>query len=338
MTNFLDNLVRKAVGEPQLMTPEPPSRSRFETSSDSLFAVEEKPQDNTIASFPDIHGEEFEKPVKIIEDTIHQSLQPERSKSSEPFSISSTGSPESLKIVQPEIQKKEFFKMNDLMLTPPVPPSRGEDPSQPLPGGESPPASPPRQEYQRAEAQIPPLKESPVEEPVLSHVILSEVKGLSKGGKEGVKGGSDSEPDEKSIPHKSRAQVQQEPVKRVPNVEKESRVVKQPIELSPPQERTTEKIKASNEAIVAIEPLPEPPEQVQIKELLTRTQSAVPSQSSSPGEAKTAQASQEKKDVRVNIGRIEIKASQQVSPSSNPPVRGFDEYIMMRTYLDRHYF
>lgn len=315
MTNFLDNLVRKAVGEPPLMTPEPPPRSRFETSSDSLFTVEEKPQGNTITSFPDIHREEFEKPVEIPEDTIHQTLQPERPESPEPFSISSTGSPKSLKIVQPEIQKKEFFKVNDLMLTPP-----------------------PGQEYQQAEAQIPPLKDSPVKEPALSHVILSDVKGLSKGGKESVKGGSDSEPNEKSTPLKPRAQVQQEPVKNAPNVGKESRVVKQPIDLSPLQERTAEKIKAGNEAIVAIEPLSEPPEQVQIKELLTRTQRVVSSQSSSPGAAKTAQASQEKKEVRVNIGRIEIKASQQNSPASNPPVRGFDEYIMMRTYLDRHYF
>ena len=43
------------------------------------------------------------------------------------------------------------------------------------------------------------------------------------------------------------------------------------------------------------------------------------------------------KEVRVNIGRLEIKASQSNSPRVDRTVRGFDDYLMMRLYLDKHY-
>lgn len=47
---------------------------------------------------------------------------------------------------------------------------------------------------------------------------------------------------------------------------------------------------------------------------------------------------QHKKEVRVNIGRVEIKASRPVQMQRNPPVRDFNDYLMKRMYLDRNYF
>ncbi len=44
------------------------------------------------------------------------------------------------------------------------------------------------------------------------------------------------------------------------------------------------------------------------------------------------------KEINVNIGRIELKSSQKTFPSAKNSPRGFEDHIMMRLYLDRHYY
>jgi hypothetical protein len=87
--------------------------------------------------------------------------------------------------------------------------------------------------------------------------------------------------------------------------------------------------------IVEVEPAVEARQQALIKELIRKTNSA---KMSSTTEKRDLKKIQTNKEVRVNIGRIEIKASQQSSPPVKSSPRGFEDHTMMRVYLDRHYF
>lgn len=113
------------------------------------------------------------------------------------------------------------------------------------------------------------------------------------------------------------------------------RVHKRPLEMPPENDTSSLPGKAANR-VVNVEPAVEAHQQAFIKDLLTKTSSDISPATSKRSDMKTTEA-QHKKEVRVNIGRVEIKASQQASPRLNPPVRGFDDYLMMRVYLDRRY-
>lgn len=89
--------------------------------------------------------------------------------------------------------------------------------------------------------------------------------------------------------------------------------------------------------VVNVEPVVAAQQQAFIQELIRKTTSAVLPFSAKGMDVKTSRA-QLHKEVKVNIGRIEIKASRPASPPVKPPPRGFGDHIMMRLYLDRHYF
>jgi hypothetical protein len=50
------------------------------------------------------------------------------------------------------------------------------------------------------------------------------------------------------------------------------------------------------------------------------------------------EASQNSGEVRVSIGRIEIKTPPPIEATSDSPVRDFDHYLMERVYFDPHHF
>lgn len=89
--------------------------------------------------------------------------------------------------------------------------------------------------------------------------------------------------------------------------------------------------------IVNVEPSIEAQHQASLEALIKKTNRATLLSAGKGKETKTTQT-QPHKEVRVNIGRIEIKASPQSSPSVKPSPRGFDDHLLMRVYLDRYYF
>jgi hypothetical protein len=46
----------------------------------------------------------------------------------------------------------------------------------------------------------------------------------------------------------------------------------------------------------------------------------------------------QKKEIRINIGQVEVKAPPQAAPVRKTVTRGFDDYLMARIYMDRRYF
>ncbi|MHC4086019.1 MAG: hypothetical protein ACYSWZ_00775 [Planctomycetota bacterium] len=111
--------------------------------------------------------------------------------------------------------------------------------------------------------------------------------------------------------------------------------VYQPALEMPPAEDKSPLSRKDDIRIVEVEPAVEAPRQAHIKELIKKTSSATVSSAAEKRDIKKIQTN---KEVRVNIGRIEIKTSQQSSPSVKSSPRGFEDHAMMRVYLDRHYF
>jgi hypothetical protein len=74
-----------------------------------------------------------------------------------------------------------------------------------------------------------------------------------------------------------------------------------------------------------------------MKTILAVIERDVPLFTLKQSDMKTAET-QQKKEVRINIGRVEIKASKQTFLSLNPNLQGFDDYLMMRVYLERNLF
>lgn len=307
MADFIDNLVRKAAGLPFMTEPEPPSIPRFKISPDSLIVAEKKPQGDTIGGSRAIFEE---GPAKVSEDTTDLSIGTDKNKSPESSSILSTASFESL-----------TYEGRTALAT--------------------------DKETVVSRTRVPELKPSEQGSPLTMLKPTAHVDQESRSAKESVDSkiqtpGSDtSEPGLSSNLLKPRTQVVQESLKGAAEshdrhiaVGKKSAAFRPSFVPSQVQE-VSKKNKAGDDIVVAVEPLTEAPNQMQIKKLMSRRSLTQPYTN---GEAKSAQASQDKKEVRVNIGRIEIKASQQASSPSNPPVRGFENYLMMRVYLDRHYF
>lgn len=88
---------------------------------------------------------------------------------------------------------------------------------------------------------------------------------------------------------------------------------------------------------VNVEPVGEAQQQILIKELTKKTKSAALPSAAEGKDVKTTET-QLHKEVRVNIGRIEIKASQQALPTAKPLPQGFEDYLMARLYSNRYYF
>ncbi len=88
---------------------------------------------------------------------------------------------------------------------------------------------------------------------------------------------------------------------------------------------------------VTVEPNIESRQQAFIKDLITKTNCTAPSSAVNGRDAKTTK-SPHHKEVRVNIGRVEIKASRSTSPPVKSAPRGFEDHLMDRVYLNRHYF
>lgn len=88
---------------------------------------------------------------------------------------------------------------------------------------------------------------------------------------------------------------------------------------------------------VNVEPSVEPFQQAFLKDSMMKASHSLPSSPGVHSDAKTTET-QQPKEVRVNIGRVEIRASQESVHRAKPFVRGFNDYLLARLYLDRHYF
>ncbi len=149
--------------------------------------------------------------------------------------------------------------------------------------------------------------------------------------------------DSPSIALRPDAQVKQESLSRATEdrgkiADARKAILDQPHPLaSSPAQDASKRITADHVYVATVEPVTEAPRGVSIKELMVMKRDGASKQQSIRGSTKTTKT-QQNKEVRVNIGRVELKTSQQASPQPNPPVRGFDDYLMMRVYLDRHYF
>ena len=77
-------------------------------------------------------------------------------------------------------------------------------------------------------------------------------------------------------------------------------------------------------------------QQIFLEELINKTKTKTLPNHKGRKDVKTNQDSTGK-EINVNIGRIELKSSQKTFPSAKNSQRGFEDHIMMRLYLDRHY-
>lgn len=366
MTNFIENLVHKAIGSQAMMLPEPRSSSRFEKSSTSLLSGEGKFHDKSISN---LSGGEFQVSsvnLKPVSPKPSSALLTERSDSL--IQEDPTGNAVDLRSPGSQPALSASRDTSDPMLKSPVLESSGRSPDKhstdsdtPLSGVEP---SDQNSSLKRVQSETQPGRELKASKRSKDHIdaairsdrnisaepaailslsnqmpsiqvipTVSEPEG-DFGSKSSTSESEISETDSLSTLYKSDAQVRQNlGMRTLENddiqvaVEKKSEVHQQPVHISP-----------ADKSVVVIEPSSETDPQAKITRLLTKMNSPAPPQAPTPGVEETRRVSQEKKDVRVTIGRIEVNASQQVSSPPKPPVRGFDDYVMMRMYLDRHYF
>lgn len=337
MTGFIDNLVRKAVGAPLMNAPEPSTIPRFAIHPETVVSGEEKFQDNALEDSPAIIGEECQEPVEIIENTADLPRNHDKTRSPEPSLLPSTPGFAFLSSVLPAVPEPDSeavdlkARVSERDLSGPVPPSILFKPGAQI-----------QQEFQSPKAteefielsQSPDHNKSPERSPVsltptsgpLTQVnsttlrlgekpVSHHFKPKKKGYRESLEGAAEK--------HNKNAALG-----------KESVVGRRPIDISPVQ-GAPQKFKASDNTVVTFEPHAETSHQIQIKKLMTQKDNGFSSQPPARMGQKNAEAPQNKKQVRVNIGRIEIKASQEPVPKTKPPKRGFDDYLMPRVYLDR---
>lgn len=117
------------------------------------------------------------------------------------------------------------------------------------------------------------------------------------------------------------------------------------INFSNTPEQTLKKVAVKNDSasepkpkdrIVNIEPVTEIKKKVFVEELINATKNRT---SSKFYEKNTeTDLSSAEKEINVNIRRIELKSSHKIQSKEKRSLRGFDDHIMMRLYLDRHYF
>jgi hypothetical protein len=111
------------------------------------------------------------------------------------------------------------------------------------------------------------------------------------------------------------------------------RIHKQPIE-KPKEIDNFSSTRNNVMHFVNIEPVVRVSQQELLEDSKANVTGDIPSYHSEPSGMGIIQPQQEK-EVRVNIGRVEINAPKPAPPKLNPPAQGFDDYLMMRVYLDR---
>jgi len=333
MADFIDNLVQKAAGLPLRVVPKPPSLPRFEIS------------------------EEFQKPTEITEDAIELSTGPDKNKPPERSIISPASSRALLAQVALTVPESNNEPADSKAQAPELDSSEQEAPSTSLKSGaqiqkELKPSmitedtinitvkpdknKPPERSTISATSSRAPLTQVTPTVPE-SDKELADFKALAPES-------DSSEQEAPSTSPKPGAKIQKESLNKADEnqekhgvVEKKLTVFQRTPLFSPPLDRS-KRLQAGEENVVAVEPLAETFNQMQVKKLMTRTSNAALAQQATQGVPKNAEVLQNKKEVRINIGRVEIKASQQTASNTKLPVRGFDEYLMARVYLDRCYF
>lgn len=353
MADFINNLVRKAGGLMLTTGPEQPLIPRSQILSEPLIAVEEKHQGDTGEGSPAISNDGLQNPVKITEDATD----PDKNESPEPSSalsiagfessahkgqttLGSVKEPVDYKARIPELAPSEHDSLSAILRPKAQFEQKSKSTKMALDAIDSSMSSDKNRSPQHS-----------TNSPTVSFESVSQMSpSIPDSGNESVDsktGMSESDTSELSLYstlHKPKTQVQQESLKGAARSH-DGHVIagKKPAALRPSfvtsqVRNVSKKTEAGDDTVVTVEPLTETSNQMQIKKLMTSTRNGSSTQPSMHGEANTTQTSQDKKEVRVNIGCIEIKASQKAQRPMNPPERAFDDYLMMRLYLDRHYF
>jgi len=315
MINFIDNLVHKACGYSLLTKPEPSLMPDFEVFSQTPVFTEKRSPDEklTVESLPVEPSQDFpvnsDECINALKTTSEETFQKPLKKTS----IDVGEIP-----VQPEIAK-----LNKRIKGPPAPSKSNHEEASSKLVNISPAAG--RQSLNLRDVEKP-VPGKPVEH---SEALTSEF------GWEKQTGPSISpEPQigaQHDISNKFRKSQPESSV-----VDSEFQVCQPAIE-APSAKKKSHLSRVGAVPVVNVEPGIEARQQAFIKDLMIKTNRAAPPFGAEGRDVKTAE-SPHHKEVRVNIGCIEIKASQKAQRPMNPSVRGFDDYLMMRLYLDRHYF
>lgn len=315
MINFIDNLVHKACGYSLLTKPEPSLMPDFEVFSQTPVFTEKRSPDEklTVESLPVEPSQDFpvnsDECINALKTTSEETFQKPLKKTS----IDVGEIP-----VQPEIAK-----LNKRIKGPPAPSKSNHEEASSKSVNISPAAG--RQSLNLRDVEKP-VPGKPVEH---SEALTSEF------GWEKQTGPSISPEPQIGAQHDISNKFQKsQPESSV--VDSEFQVCQPAIE-APSAKKKSHLSRVGAVPVVNVEPGIEARQQAFIKDLMIKTNRAAPPFGAEGRDVKTAE-SPHHKEVRVNIGCIEIKASQKAQRPMNPSVRGFDDYLMMRLYLDRHYF
>lgn len=315
MINFIDNLVHKACGYSLLTKPEPSLMPDFEVFSQTPVFPEKRSSDEklTVESLPVEPSQDFpvnsDESINALKTTSEETFQKPLKKTS----IDVGEIP-----VQPEIAK-----LNKRIKGPPAPSKSNHEEASSKSVNISPAAG--RQSLNLRDVEKP-VPGKPVEH---SEALTSEF------GWEKQTGPSISPEPQIGAQHDISNKFQKsQPESSV--VDSEFQVCQPAIE-APSAKKKSHLSRVGAVPVVNVEPGIEARQQAFIKDLMIKTNRAAPPFGAEGRDVKTAE-SPHHKEVRVNIGCIEIKASQKAQRPMNPSVRGFDDYLMMRLYLDRHYF
>jgi hypothetical protein len=330
MTNFIDNLVHKACGDSLLTKPEPSLMPGFEVFSQTPVFPEKRSPDEklTVESLPVESSQDFpansDESINALKTTseelsstsdikFHASSEKTFQKPLKKTSIDVGGIP-----VQPEIAK-----LNKRIKGPPAPSKSNHEEASSKSVNISPVAG--RQSLNLRDVEKP-VPGKPVEHP---EALASEF------GWEKQTGHSISPEPQIGAQHDISNKFQKsQPESSV--VDSEFQVCQPALE-APSAKKKSHLSRVGAVPVVNVEPGIEAWQQAFIKDLMIKTNRAAPPFGAEGRDLKTTE-SLHHKEVRVNIGCIEIKASQKAQRPMNPSARGFDDYLMMRLYLDRHYF
>lgn len=315
MINFIDNLVHKACGYSLLTKPEPSLMPDFEVFSQTPVFPEKRSPDEklTVESLLVEPSQDFpansDESINALKTTSEETFQKPLKKTS----IDVGEIP-----VQPEIAK-----LNKRIKGPPAPSKSNHEEASSKSVNISPAAG--RQSLNLRDVEKP-VPGKPVEH---SEALTSEF-----GWKKQTGPSISPEPQIGAQHDISNKFQKSQPESSV--VDSEFQVCQPAIE-APSAKKKSHLSRVGAVPVVNVEPGIEARQQAFIKDLMIKTNRAAPPFGAEGRDVKTTE-SPHHKEVRVNIGCIEIKASQKAQRPMNPSVRGFDDYLMMRLYLDRHYF
>lgn len=319
MLSFIDNLVHKAIGSSLLTKPEPSTWPSFEIFSRTL--------DATMENLP------FE-PSQSSPTNSHESIITSKTTSEEVPSTSSFKNHPSMKKELQEPLSNTSTNVAEIPVTPQIPISNKRITKRPAPTNSN------NEEVLSKSANISAVGQLP------SILRTFETSGTSKPLEHSVESTSEHGRDKQtssSILLKPQAGAQHDNYNKFSRSLSEPSIIDseiyyyQPAPEMPPAKGKVSLIRNDEIHVVNVEPSVESRPQTLVNELISKTSSAALSTAVERNDVIATQA-QPHNEVRVNIGRIEIKASQQSSHPVKPPPRGFEDHVMMRLYLERHFF